>query len=328
MTGAPSVVVLLLATFAASAQTYKPAGEFKLPGTSARSIAVDSVTRRLYVTSDEGVTVLNADSGEKIGTVVFKGAQDILLVPQMNGEEKVASTIGYVSADGRVARFSLTDMKVNATARLASSGAASMCYDEDAKSVEASSAGGGLTSISAESGKVEKSTKLTTGSGQIACGITGHVYVADPAANVVHVFDHETGKNVGDWPIMTGSKPSGMSLDTKGRRLFVSCEDGTIEVIDTDSGFTFIELKGGSGPSRSLFAWTPQGKGQWKAGSFTASSDGTLTGVRMNAYINYTVGGTYKFTPGLNGIAYDEKTHHLYMTAMDAGAPVVIVAGY
>ena len=135
-------------------------------------------------------------------------------------------------------------------------------------------------------------------------------------------------RNEGDLPMKTGHRPTGLALDTKGRRLFVTCEDGVIEIIDTDAGFTFIELKGGDGPAHETFAWTPQGKGQWKAAAFVAQKDGTLSGIRMNAYINYSMGGQWKLTPGLGSIAYDDKTHHLFLTSSDAGAPVVVVAGY
>jgi hypothetical protein len=119
-----------------------------------------------------------------------------------------------------------------------------------------------------------------------------------------------------------------MTLDTKGRRLFVTCEDGVIEIIDTDSGFTFIQLHGGTGRASGTFAWTPQGKGQWKAAAFVAQQDGTLTGVRMNAFINYSVGGKYKLSPGLADVVYDEQTHHLFLTAIHSGQPVVVVAAF
>jgi DNA-binding beta-propeller fold protein YncE len=312
----------------ASAQTYKSLGEYKVPGTSARGIAIDSTSRRLFVADDDGITVLNADTGDKIGSIALKDAQDVLLIPVMNGEEQSASTKGFGTGNGTVIAFSVADMKVTATEKLPTSGPSSLCYDDDAKTVEAVSAGGSLTTIDADSGKVQKSARVPAGNGQIACGTLSHVYVADTVANVIHVLNHETGKNDGDYPIMIGSKPSGLALDPKGRRLFVACENGVIEIIDTDSGFTFIELKGGEGTAHETFAWAPQGKGQWKAASFVAQQDGTLTGVRMNAFINYTVGGQYKLTPGLGSIAYDAKTHHLFITAMHAGTPLVVVAGY
>jgi|HubBroStandDraft_6_1064221.scaffolds.fasta_scaffold170620_2 DNA-binding beta-propeller fold protein YncE len=326
---ARSSLLFLLVT-ALPAQTYKAIGEYKLAGTSAKGIEVDSDGRRLFVADGDGVTVLNADTGAAIGTIGgLKGAQDVMLIPGRNGEEKAPSTKGFASDEaGHVVAFSLADMKPTATIKLETTGAASLCYDVDAKTVEAVSASGSLTTIDADSNKVIKAGKIVTGTGQIVCGNMGHVYVADPASNVVHVLNHETMKNDGDYPMKTGNKPSGLALDTKGRRLFVSCEDGTIEIIDTDSGFTFIELKGGAGAARETFAWLPQGKGQWKAAAFVAQEDGTLSGIRMNAFINYSMGGQYKLGPGLRSIAYDDKTHHLFITSMDSGTPVVVVAGY
>jgi DNA-binding beta-propeller fold protein YncE len=312
------------------AQTYKALGEYKLPGASARGIAVDSDVRRLFVAGDSGVTVLNADTGSVAGTIGgLKNVQNVLLIPEMKGDEVAPSTKGFASDDaGNVIAFSLADMKPITMIKLPTSGPASLCYDIDAKTVEAVSAGGSLATIDADTNKVVKAAKIATGTGQVVCGNMDHVYVADPAANVVHVLNHRTMVNDGDYPMKTGMKPTGLALDTKGRRLFVTCEDGTIEIIDTDAGFTFIELKGGTGPARETFAWLPQGKGQWKAAAFVAQQDGTLSGIRMNAYINYSMGGQYKLSPGLGSIAYDAKTHHLFITSMDSGSPVVVVAGY
>jgi DNA-binding beta-propeller fold protein YncE len=312
------------------AQTYKAVREYKLPGGSAKGLAVDSDGRRLFVADGDGVAVLNADTGAAVGTISgLKGAQDVLLVPEMKGDEKAPSAKGFASdAAGHVIAFSLAEMKPVATIKLDGSGPISLCYDVDTKTVEAVSAGGSLATIDAGTNKVVKSGGIVAGAGQIACGNMGHVYVADPAANVVHVLNHETMKNDGDYPMKTGSKPTGLALDTKGRRLFVTCEDGTIEIVDTDAGFTFIELKGGKGIAHETFAWLPQGKGQWKAAAFVAQEDGTLSGIRMNAYINYSLGGQYKLSPGLGSVAYDDKTHHLFITSMDSGSPVVIVAAY
>jgi len=320
----------MTALSAASAQTYKAVGEYKLNGSTAKGIAVDSDGRRLFVGGDDGVTVLNADTGASIGIIAgLMKVQDVLLIPEMNGDERAPSTKGFASdASGHVIVFSMADLKPTATLRVETAGESSVCYDDDAKTVEVVGTGGSLATIDATTNKVIKSGKLTTGMGQAVCGNLARVYVADPAANVVHVLNHDTMRNEGDYRMETGSKPSGLAIDTKGRRLFVSCEDGTVEVIDTDAGFTFIELKSGSGIAHGTFTWLPQGKGQWKAATFFAQDDGTLSGVRMNAFINYSLGGAYKLTPGLGAIAYDDKTHHLYMTSMTAGAPVVVVAGY
>ena len=312
------------------AQTYKAVGEFKLPGVSAMGLAVDSDGRRLFVADGDGIAILNADTGAAMGTVSgLKGAQDVLLVPETRGDEAAPPTKGFASDEaGHVIAFSIADMKALATIKLDGPGPVSLCYDADAKTVEAVSAGGALATIDARTNKVVRAGKITTGTGQVVCGNMSHVYVADPTANVVHVLNHETMKIDGDYPMKTGNKPTGLALDTKGRRLFVTCADGVIEIIDTDAGFTFIELKGGTGVAHETFAWLPQGKGQWKAAAFVVQEDGTLSGIRMNAYINYSLGGQYKLSPGLGSVAYDDKTHHLFITSMDSGAPVVVVAAY
>lgn len=324
------VVALGVVQRVASAQTYKAIGEYKISGTSAKGLAIDSDARRVFVAGSDGVTVLNADTGAAEGKVEgVKDAQDVLLIPEMKGEDKAPSTRAYAAdSSGHVVVFSLADLKPLATIKLDAAGVTQLCYDKDEKTVEAVSASGSLATIDASTNKLVKSGKVATGSGQIVCGNMDHVYVADTAANVVRVLNHDTLKNEGDYPMKTGHRPTGLALDTKGRRLFVTCEDGTIEVIDTDAGFTFIELHGGKGAARETFAWLPQGKGQWKAAAFVAQEDGTLSGIRMNAYINYSMGGQYKLTPGLGAVAYDEKTHHLFLISMNSGSPVIVVAGY
>jgi DNA-binding beta-propeller fold protein YncE len=330
LTNSLAAILLSVTLSAARAQTYKAIGEYKLSGSSAKGIAVDSESRRIFVAGDDGILVLDADTGASAGAVGgLKNVQDVLLIPATNGENTAPSTKGFASdAAGNIIAFSLADLKPLGAIRTDAAGPTSLCYDSDTKTVEAVGAAGSLTTIDSESDKEISSARMATGSGQIVCGNMGHVYVADPDANVVHVLNHQTLKNDGDYPMKSGMKPTGLALDTKGRRLFVTCVDGTVEIIDTDAGFTFIELKGGTGVAHETFAWLPQGKGQWKAAAFVAQTDGTLSGIRMNAYINYTMGGQYKLAPGLGAVAYDDKTHHLFLTSIDAGSPVVVVAGY
>ncbi len=330
--GAPVVLASI-----ASAQTYRVIQQYKLPGDSARAIALDSSSRRLFVAGDDGITVLNADTGATLGTVSgIRNSEDVLLLPKMNGETPAASEVGYASdASGNVIAFSLRDLKPSSTIKLGAAGPSAICYDGEANTVEAVTRAGLLTTIDPTSNRVLNSRKVAPGEGQVVCGHLGRVYVADPSANVVHVLNHDSAEPDSDFPTRTsnfptatGNGPTGLALDPKGRRLFVSCNDGTIDIIDTDAGFTFIVLKGGTGAAHGTFAWLPQGKGEWKAAAFMGQTDGTLSGVRMNAFINYTMGGQYKLVPGLGPVAYDEKTHHLFFAATEAGTPTVVVVGY
>ena len=320
---------LLLTSAHLDAQTYRELTQFKLPAAATSGLAVDSQSRKLFVGTADGVAVLNADSGASLGSIGgITRTHDVLLVPPAEDDEHAKISKGFAADDsGHLIAFSVTDLKPMASLKLPTAGPVSLCFDTEANAVEAVSAGGSIVSVDAQSNKIIKSGQLPTGAGAIACGILHQVYVADPAANVVRVLNHETIADEGDFRIMTGHKPSGLVLEPKGRRLFVTCEDGNIEVIDTDAGFPFIELKGGTGEAHETFAWLPQGKGQWKAAAFIAQDDGTLSSVRMNAFINYSLAGQYKLARGIRSIVFDEKTRHLFIVSSEA-EPAVLVVGY
>lgn len=324
--GAASIAAFtLLCVPPAIAQTYKPIATYKVPVGSAAAIAVDSASRRLYVAGSGGVAVLNVETGEVLGTLAgIKNATDVLIIPA-GDEGSGPSTTGFAATESGVTMFDLASAKADITAR--SAGAASLCYDPFTNTVVAVGPDS-LTSIDAKNGSVLGSAKLHAGSGQIACGTLGHVYVADPDANVIHVLNHKTLRDDGDYPVSDGTRPTGLTLDTKGRRLFVSCENGAVDVIDTDSGFTFIEMHSGSGTAHGTFAWTPQGAGRWKAAAFFTHADGTLTGVRMMAYINYTLGGEWKIAPKIGSIAYDAQSHRLFVSSAGEDSPGITVLGY
>lgn len=320
----------ILAAAHLHAQTYHELTQYKLPSTVTSGIAIDSQSRKLFVGTADGVAVLNADSGASLGKISGIGhTHDVLLIPPPEADEHANITKGFAADDaGHLVAFSVADLKPLASLKLPTSGAVSLCFDAEANTVEAVSAGGSIISVGAQSNKIVKSGQLPTGAGAIACGTLNHVYVADPTANIVRVINHDTMADDGDYAMKSGHKPSGLVLEPKGRRLFVTCEDGTMEVIDTDAGFTFIELKGGSGQAHETFAWLPQGKGQWKAAAFIVQDDGTLSAVRMNAFINYSLAGQYKLRPGIRSVAFDEKTHHLFIGSSDVNAPAVLVVGY
>ena len=322
------VIVACIMSIPCSAQSYKILDRYKLHGASVGGIAVDSAARRLYVAVDDGVAILNLDTGVEIGSVPLAHAEDVLLLPHGAGESDMAPIMGFASGQGGFVAFTLADLKPTLVQHLATGGVTTMCFDDEAQSIVAVSSEGSVASFDSKTGKLQHQAKLETGAGQIACGVLHQVYVADPKHNVVHVLNHVTDRNDGDIPMLDGIGPTGLALDTRGRRLFVSCENRVIEIIDTDAGFIFTQLPGGEGRSQARFVWTPQGKGQWKAGAFIAQQDGTLIGVRMNAFINYTIGGDYKLPAGLAGIAYDSKTHHLFLSAESSGTSSVIVAGY
>jgi DNA-binding beta-propeller fold protein YncE len=153
----------------------------------------------------------------------------------------------------------------------------------------------------------------------------GNLFVAAQDVNAIHVVDTHTLKLLGDFPSGDAKGPVALAIDPSGRRLFVACADGTLPVIDTDIGFTFEELPIGTGDAGSVFAFTPQGKGGWKGADFVASADGTLALVKMNAFINYSTGGKVPIPKGVHSVAYDPKTHQIYLAVSEPVAEVLVM---
>lgn len=309
-----------------AAQKYTEVATFKLHAGTALAAAVDTAARRLYVAGSEGVAVLNADSGVEVGRIAgITKATDVLLANVPAEDGRAARTAGFIVSGAAVTMFDPANGKAAKSVPL--QGMTRLCFDRFANQVVAVGEDS-LASVDAGSGELVNSGRVHAGAGQIACGTLGHVYVADPEANVVHVLNHSTLKNDGDYTTHAGCGPSGLALDTKGRRLFVACEDGTTEILDTDSGFEFAHMRSGKGAAHGVFVWTPQGKEGWKAGAFFVHVDGTLTGIRMMAYIRYVMGGEWKSAPGAGGLTYDEKTHLLFVVSGETRAASVAVLGY
>lgn len=318
---AAAIVVTVVCAAHGSAQDYKQVATYQISAGSAMAAAVDATGRRLYVAGSGGVAVLNVDTGRQLGTIAgIHSATDVLLVSGTTDGGKV----GFAVNDDGVTIFSLQTGRSTRTIPI--SGASRLCFDPFSDQVIAVGQNT-MASVNAVSGQLVNSGNVHAGEGQIACGTLGHVYAADPDANVVHVLNHKTLKNDGDYSMTVGRMPVGLTLDTRGRRLFVACKDGTIEILDTDAGFSFSHMDSGSGVAHGLFVWTPQGKDQWKAGAFFSHDDGTLTGIRMMAYIRYVPGGEWKIAPGEGGLAYDEKTHHLIVVSGSSGSASVAVLG-
>jgi DNA-binding beta-propeller fold protein YncE len=282
------------------------------------NIRVDSEARRLYVAHGDRVDVLNADTGASVGILPANGSNDIVLAPDFKH--------GFISngTAASVAMFDTATLKVVRTIKLATQNPGAMEYDPEVKRVFVA-ATGGVAAIDANSGEVVGSVPLEGRLGHLISNDYGRLFVAAEDHDVIHIVDTDALKFLGDFPIGTGTGPSGVALDPSGRRLFVACTNGRLPIIDTDIGFTIEDLPIGNGPTSDVFAFTPQGKGGWKGAVFVASADGTRSLIKMNAFISYSHAGEVKLQPGIQSVAFDSKTHRVFMSASENSAEILVV---
>jgi len=302
--------------------TYRVQAEYKLEGTgTAGSLWLDSAARRLYVAHGERVEVLDADTGRHEGSMAAQDASGVLIA--MGTDHGFFTNLHGNS----VTMFDPSTLAIIKVIPLAAAGPESLVYDADVSRVFViAREAGKVVALDARSGEVVGAVALEGHLRQAVSNGYGSLFVAAQDANVIHVVDTHTLKFLGDIPPGNAEGPVSLAIDPSGRRLFVACADGKLPVIDTDIGFAFEELPIGSGDAGSAFTFTPQGKGGWKGADFVASEDGTLALVKMNAFINYSTGGKVSIPKGVHDLAYDAKTHQIYLTASAPAAEVIVMA--
>jgi DNA-binding beta-propeller fold protein YncE len=101
-------------------------------------------------------------------------------------------------------------------------------------------------------------------------------------------------------------------MDRENRRLFSTCGNKTMVVVDADSGKVVANLPIGVHPDGAIY---DPGTKQ----AFSSNIDATLTVVRQEGKDKYSALDTVQTEPGARTIAMDLKTHTLYLSSAKFG---------
>ena len=105
----------------------------------------------------------------------------------------------------------------------------------------------------------------------------GSVYVAGEKKSDVLKIDARTNAVVGRWPTPDCKNPHGLALDRAGRRVFMSCVNSVMMVVDADTGRIVAKLPIGRGSD--AVAWDPTRKRVFSSNG----ADGTVTVYQQNS---------------------------------------------
>jgi YVTN family beta-propeller protein len=295
--------------------------EYKLHGAGAvANLWLDASSRRLYVAHSDQVEVLNADSGRSEGSMPAQDAAGIVVVDN--------TSRGFFANRGSdaVTVFNPATLAAIRTVPLQARNPESLVFDSDAQRVFVIAPGSGeVIALNPHSGEIEGRVTLEGHLRQAVTDGMGSLFVAAQDLNLIHVVDTHSLKFLGDFPSGDADGPVSLAIDPFGRRLFVACSGGKLAVIDTDIGFTFEELPIAAGDPNSFFTFSPQGKSGWKGADFVADDAGTLTLIQMNAFIRYSEGGNVTIPRGVRALAYDSKTHRIFLSVSTPHPEVLIL---
>ncbi len=267
-------------------------------------LTVDPDAHRLYVSRGERVVVVDLDAEKVVGELPdTPGIHGIAVAPELGK--------GFTS-NGRDSSVTVFDLKtLKATAKIKASGTPdAILYDPASDRVFTfNHRTDDTTAIDATAGTVAGTLALGgEPEGAVADG-KGHIFVNIRSKSEVAEFDGKTLKVLNRWPLAPGTRPTGLALDREHRRLFSTCGNQKMVVMDADKGTVLGSVDIGRGadgcafdPSKGL-AYSSNG------------GDGTVTAVGEGEPGQFKVVSTIPTQATARTMALDPKTHRLYLSA-------------
>jgi DNA-binding beta-propeller fold protein YncE len=271
-------------------------------------IMVDSGNRRIYASHSTQVEVLNADTHEKIGVIPnLQGVHGIEVVPE---------TGRGVVTNGRSNTATIFDLKTLAKIQDVPTGKNpdALLYDRFSKKVFVfNHSGGSVTGFDITTGKV--SGTLSVGGDGVEAGVSdemGTIFVNLEDLHEIVAFDATAMTIKSRWKLSPGEEPTGLAMDRKNHRLFASCHNELLMVVDSDNGKIVAKVPIGKRVDGAVFD---------SASGIIATSngEGTVTIIKEIAPDEFKVLETVKTEVGARTIALDSRTGHLFLPTAQFG---------
>jgi YVTN family beta-propeller protein len=290
-------------------------------------LSIDPAARRLYITRGDHVMVVDIDSDKVVGEVTapeVKGIHGVALVPELNR--------GFISngMTSTVTPFDLKTLKTEEPIKVGQRPDA-IIYDPASKRVFSFNAGSkDATAIDAETKTVAGSVPLGGKPEFAVADEQGQVYVNIEDKNEIVAFDAKELKEKNRWPVAPGTAPSGLAMDRKQRRLFSTCHNNKMIVLDADNGKVLATPEIGKGTDACVFD-------QETGLAFSSNGDGTLTIVQQDGSGSYQTAAKVPTQAGARTMALDPKTHQIFLVtarpkagqrrAFEPGTFTILVVG-
>ena len=308
-----SLGVIAIALVAATTRTLGQGGQYRLlteipiggdDKTFWDYASLDSAARRLYVTANTKVVVIDIDTNKIVGeTKDTDWVHGFALAPELGR--------GFTS-NGREGTSTIVDLKTLKTIAKVKTGANpdAILYEPGKKEVYAlNGLSKSATIFKAMTGEVVKTLPFsaTPETGQAEPKV-GRVYVNIYPKNEIAVIDTTSHEVVDTWPTAPCETPFSMAIDTATRRIFVGCHNRMVVVMDTANGKVLSQAP--IGPRVDAVVYDP--------GTdlvISANGDETGTVMRRDSKDTLKVVHTFKTPLFSRTMALDLKTHNIYLAA-------------
>jgi YVTN family beta-propeller protein len=270
-------------------------------------ITFDASTRRLYISHNTEVKVVDADSGTIVGSIPdLKRVHGIAIVTDLGR--------GFLSDGGadEVVVFDLKSLKVSGHVK---TGGNPDCIIYDPASKH----------IFTMNGKTNDATVIDPANGTVLATIPmggrpeyavadgkGMIYDNLEDKNEVVALDSRANTVKARWPLAPAEEATAMDMDVQHRRLFIGGRNKLLAIMDADNGKVVQTFPIGAGVDTNIY--------EPETGLvFTATREGTLHIFHEDTPDKFSVVETVKTEFGARNMALDPKTHRLFIDTADFG---------
>jgi YVTN family beta-propeller protein len=306
----------LIAFFEATAtvgaqEPYKFLNEIPIGGEGGWDIlSIDSEAGRLYLSHATKVVVVDLDHNTLVGEIGdTPGVHAFMPVPELQR--------GF-SSNGKESKSSVVDLTSLKTISKLETGQNpdAIAYEPQRGEVYIfNHTGNSATVIDAKQAKVVATIPLG-GAPEFAAAdsAAGRVYCNIEDKSEVAVIDAAKHEVIARWPVAPGTEPSGIALDTAHHRLFATCHNNIMVMLDTETGKVVATVPIGTGVDGCAFDEATHL-------AFASCGEGITTIAREEMPDKLTVVQTLKTERGARTMTLDPKTHRIYLPSAQFQPP-------
>ena len=272
----------------------------------------DKDGQQVFVAHGDKVAVVDAKSGRLLGNVegIPGGTHGIVAI---NGK-------GYTD-DGEAAQVIVFDLKTFKILKR-------LKAEDDADGIALDRVSGHIFVIDGDSKAItvvdpkndQVIDTIHTGGGLEAAvaGGNGKLYVNGSEKKELIRIDTATNKVDAHWPIPNCTSPHGLAMDSDAHRLFVSCVNKVMTIVNADTGAVITTLPIGQGTDSAAF--DPKRKLAFSSNG----ADGTISVIREVNPNSFVPAGEIKTKVTGRTMDIDPDTGRLFVAAadIDPNAPV------
>jgi YVTN family beta-propeller protein len=269
-------------------------------------VIFDPTGKRVYVAHGDHVTVVDETKGEVIGQIgTFPGGT--------HGIGISAETHQGYTDDGKAGTaiaFDLASLKPLKQIA-AAPGADGIIYEPVT---------GYIYVINGDSGSltvIDPKTNTSIATINVGAGLEagladgkGALFVDGAENHDIVKIDAKSDKVEAHFDMPVCKKPRGLALDSDTRRLFATCANNVLIVVDADSGTNVATLPIGSSTDGAAFD-------PIRKRAFSSNGDGTLSVIQEKDDHTFVSAGTVKTPLGARTMAIDPSSGRLFLVTAD-----------